>query len=126
MERIKCAAVKYEQLSSPGIMHVVTGETHAKFDIRLAEAGILRSDIKVVEEGYHTTYDRFVSKEEAYIIADKAGQLLSHKAEHNLHPDDVRMCGVCRMGFDGFDHVCDCFLDFYYDPLYNKHATGQQ
>lgn len=93
MEKIKAAAIKYKRLDN-GKEDVVCGANHATCIECFSLMDLYQSmrDMDFEQQGFITTEDRFVSREEAYDIADKAGQLEYKREDRILYSEFCNYC----------------------------------
>ena len=76
-ERIVCAANKTQD------DYVVLGARHND-EIMVATAKKMEVSLLKSEQGFYTNWQRFVSREEAMVIAKEQGQIYRPEGTHNL------------------------------------------
>ncbi len=75
--KIKSAAIQYQLKAEPGIAHIVTGYFHS-YCLEALSCMDLYPNLRIAEcekEGYITDTGDFINRKEAYLIAEKAGQI---------------------------------------------------
>lgn len=86
---ISCAAIKYSTTFAPKIDEIVTGNSHADCISWFSMAGIWKKDRVNEVQGFMTNKGDFVGREKAYIIAEKAGQLIAPNTNRVLYSENV-------------------------------------
>lgn len=91
MEKIKCAAIQYSLKSDDtirytmGLHHSDCINNFSAMDIPIKERNI-NSEI----QGFMTTLNRFVDRQEAYTIAENAGQIFITSNTKTLMSENVK------------------------------------
>lgn len=93
MEKIKAAAIKYKRLDN-GKEDVVYGSSHASCISCFSIMDLYENmrDMNFEQQGFLTTEGRFVSRKEAYDIAEKAGQLSYKREDRILYSEFCNYC----------------------------------
>ena len=93
MEKIKAAAIKYKRLDN-GKEDVVWGANHSMCISCFSIMDLYENmrDMNFEQQGFLTTEGRFVSRKEAYDIAEKAGQLEYKREDRILYSEFCNYC----------------------------------
>lgn len=91
MEKIKCATIKYRLKDDPETDRFVDSCNHAWCIESLAAADlpVIKRIPKYEEQGFTTTFNRFVDRREALEIAKNAGQVSSTYNKNELFSEFV-------------------------------------
>lgn len=92
MPRIMCAAVQY-QLKGESLIRYMRGANHADCVKQFEWQGIKTSDRCNEKQGFLTNAFEFVDRQEAYTIAEEAGQLVSKRDDKTLFSENINYYG---------------------------------